>query len=533
MQKQKHCQNKQIREKSGNIHTKNNILIPNSNMHKRANILMTKGIPSENIKKILINNNAHEKSRNKNKNKNTALEDKILMKRPQIRIKMNSLKHNNKNRNSISSEKSNSKIKCKVHKIKPETAKNKNINSHKRNKINYNIADLNKEISNLTQINDINDERRKREDVFIAYYNYIQEQSIQKLSSHLDTLIIDQNKNKSKKDFPEERKYSNLFQVPKTNVYRKIIQRKKNWYKNSNDSFQNDDLLCDEQKDFFSHKNNQEILYDQKINSIKKRIKMLPNLKKTHLNNGKSGTIDWNKNNLILMTSLSHNNDSKINMNLNMNMNNQSEIRRKDNYFNFNFDNIQNRKLLKHHFTDLRFKKNYNIGTPKLNNVMINSNDLNDFSSIRKENTLNLEYYLAKNENNNFGTNNGFTLYSSNTSEYNTVNTLNNSEKKYPFKSNLSGKKIYIKKPLSGKKSITYNNSKKKTLINVVTSIEYANGNNKKSNNILKDKIIILSEVDSNGKINIKIKKNKNCIEKVLRNNSINKSKNKVYLQKK
>ena len=49
----------------------------------------------------------------------------------------------------------------------------------------------------------------------------------------------------------------------------------------------------------------------------------------------------------------------------------------------------------------------------------------------------------------------------------------------------------------------------------------------------MKDKIIILSEVDSNGKINIKVKKNKNCIEKVLRNNSFNQPKIKVYLQKK
>ena len=520
MQEQKHYQIKQIRGKSGNIHYKTNILIPNSNLHKKANILMTKEIPSKNIRKILINNNVHEKSRNSN----TVFEEKILLQRPQIKIKMNSLKHNNKNRNSISSEKSNSKIKCKVHKIKPETTKHKNISRHKTNKINYNIADLNKEISNLTQINN---EPRKRENTFIAYYNYIQEKSLQKLSSHLDTLIVDQNKNK--KDFQEKRKYSNIFNGSKTNVYRKKIRRKKNWFMNSNDSYQNEDLLCDEQKDNKNQKNNLDILYDQKKNSIKKRIKIGSNLNKMHLslNNDKSGNIDWNKNNLILMTSLSHKNDR----NLNINMNKPSEIRRKYNYFNF--DNNQNHKLIKQHFTDLRYKKNYNIGTPKLNNVMINSNDINDYSTIKYENTLNLGYYLAKNENNNFGTNKGFTLYSSNTSEYNTVNTLNNSEKKYPFENNLSRKNIYIKKPLSGKKNITYNNSKKKALRNVVTSIEYANGNNKKSNDIMKDKIIILSEVDSNGKINIKVKKNKNCIEKVLRNNSFNKPKIKVYLQKK
>ena len=316
-----------------------------------------------------------------------------------------------------------------------------------------------------------------------------------------------------------------------THVYRKKIQRKKNWNKDKdiNNSYQSGNLLSNKQK------NKKDILYNQKKYSIKNRVNLLgQNMdNKVHLslNNAKSGNFDINKNtnNLILLTSLSHkkNADTNTNANINMNMN-----MNKQNIY-FNCEHVPNNKLIKHYFTDLRYKKDYSIrtGTQKLNNnnnnAMINSGNLNDYSNINYESILNLDYYLAKKENNNFGKNknnkNCFTLYSNNTSEYNTVNTLNN----------YSPRKIYIRKPFSGKKSFTKNNSKKKVLRNVITSIEYSNENFKKSNNFHKAKKIILSEVGSNGKINIKIKKNKNCIEKVLRNNSFNKSKVKAYLQKK
>ena len=65
-----------------------------------------------------------------------------------------------------------------------------------------------------------------------------------------------------------------------------------------------------------------------------------------------------------------------------------------------------------------------------------------------------------------------------------------------------------------------------KKLRNMVTSIEYSNKNNKKSYNNIGDKNIIMSEIDKNGKINIKVKEMKNSIEKILRENSFNKRRN-------
>ena len=117
-------------DKSIIIHRKKPyILIPNSTTRQKSNILLTKEIPSKNIRKRILNKKVQEKSRNNN----IALEEKILLKRPQIKIKMQSLKHNNKNRNTISSEKNNSQLKCKVHEIKPQTTKNKNIHNQGRN----------------------------------------------------------------------------------------------------------------------------------------------------------------------------------------------------------------------------------------------------------------------------------------------------------------------------------------------------------------------------------------------------------------
>ena len=164
---------------------------------------------------------------------------------------------------------------------------------------------------------------------------------------------------------------------------------------------------------------------------------------------------------------------------------------------------------------------------------------------------------MGNNEINFFGPKkNCITLYSNNTSEYNTVNTLNNSEKniiKFPsrkepdncnikFKNNtiikkipfqkikLPQKKIYIKDDFLISKRTTTSNSKNKRLRNVVTSIEYRNKNNKKSNNCFKDKNIILSEIDQNGKINIRVREMKNSIEKIIRENSFNKGKNETCL---
>ena len=100
-----------------------------------------------------------------------------------------------------------------------------------------------------------------------------------------------------------------------------------------------------------------------------------------------------------------------------------------------------------------------------------------------------------------------------------------------PFQINkLSQKQIFIRNDFMGNKNIISNNSINKKLRNMVTSIEYSNKNNKKSYNNIGDKNIIMSEIDKNGKINIRVKEMKNSIEKILRENSFNKRRNDVNL---
>ena len=92
-------------------------------------------------------------------NDNTNIEEKILLQRPKIKIKMHSLKHNNINRNTISTEKNNSQIKCKIHIIKTKTSK------HNNNKI-FNLSDHKK-----TQKNKNNKKHQKKNKLWYNQYD--------------------------------------------------------------------------------------------------------------------------------------------------------------------------------------------------------------------------------------------------------------------------------------------------------------------------------------------------------------------------
>ena len=88
------------------------------------------------------------------------------------------------------------------------------------------------------------------------------------------------------------------------------------------------------------------------------------------------------------------------------------------------------------------------------------------------------------------------------------------------------------KNELLNKKKTIKNNTKQKKLKNVITSIQYRNNKSPiRNNNELKDKNIILSEYDKNGKINIKVKKLNKSIEKILRENSTQKARTIYYLK--
>ena len=601
-----------------------NILFPNKILNERKIIPFYFPL-KPNISRDNLSSKQYRKLSNYNiyeniLNNNTAIEENILLHRPQIQIKIHSLKHSN--RNTLPSEKTNSQIKCKVHKIKPKPINNNKIidlsksnrkkiqNNKNKNKVNFNRIDINKDILNITEFNK---KQNNEEKSFLYFYNIAQEKSLKKLNSHLDNLIGNKNKaiseyednnNIYKFEKMKENRFKNIINYSNNNIYRKKVQRKKNNYNENNIPINDNNLLNSGEKNNLNYLNKQDILNIQDENLIKNRLKTkrtqkfictrnnYQNSNKINYfsNNYKSGNYNYNQNtNSILLTSLSHIKNTNTNNNYN-NTNKKtefsSEIKGKEE--KINIENAQNQKLifnnkkqksntinfieiLKHDpynkkdyltskkcdLTEIRHKKHYTLRTPKLSNIIPNSYNLEDFT-YSNENTFNFNYFLGKNDINNQGGNKKcITLYSNNTSEYNTVNTLNNSEKnimkfpcretnkinlnfknnniiktnKFPFQnSNLSQKKIYIRNELLGEKNISNNNSKNKKLRNVVTSIEYSNRSNKKLNNYLKDKNIIMSEIGPNGKINIKVREMKNSIEKILRENSFNKTRNALCL---
>ena len=579
---------------------------------KKMNILFPSTIPNERsntpyyqaFNSILTNNVINEKNSKNSSNFNyqhylnfTNIEEDILFQRPKIKIKMHSLKHNNISRNTISSEKNNNQIKCKVHKIKA----NKSLNSkrtnilnlsksrNKANKIkqkkinyNYNLVNVNQlDINELTMPN-------KNEKTFINYYNLMQESRLKKLSNHLDNLIgnkiqlkygnthselnedIIANFNDKNKDnenmsirLAKKEKINNPNNLGNISVYRKKIQRKKN-YDNNNNKNPKDNLLI---KNRLKQNNNRTHKFICKRTNYQS-----PNNFSLFSNNFQSRNYKINQNKSILLSSLIHKENKNLNFPNEISVeddsknlkfipknklifNNNTTQNEKGNTFNCldmfrPHNNIENYSLKRSYNTDLRYKKHFIIKTPKSSNLYSNSNNKDDFIHSNYENTLNL---LGVNEkNNNYLNKNYLTLYSNNTSEYNTVNSLNNSEKnilifsnenncklnnnknQFIFQNNnLSQKKIYVKSTkndLRDKKIISQNISKNKKLKNVITSIEYSNRNNNKTNKYLKDKNIILSEIDQNGKVNIKVREMKNSIEKILRENSFHKSKNTACL---
>ena len=605
---------------------KSNLLIPmniSNESRNRPLLQPTKTNISTDVKdeKLIINKNIYKNILKQN----NFIEDNILLERPKVKIKMNSLKHNNTNKNTVSSKKSNNQIKCKVHKLKPENSKyiNKkfdnlsksNIKTKQSNlsKINYGIIDLNKNVLDLKEkINEL----IKKDKSYINYYNIIQEKSLDKLSKHLDNLIGE--KLQSKSEYPDNneknesiKKNSHFNHIDSvksekklnlkndvkindydTNVYRKKIQRKINVYPKIN-TFPDNNFLTFEHNSTINN-DKEEILKTEQCNKTNKnKNKIKPN--KTHnfitnrnnnLNkkyiNEKTNLNNY-INNSILMSTFSFKKNKKTKLNANISRNHLSELISK-NELN-DFDNIKGENLVfnnnetfkdniynyievikpeikyenysskKSNYTKIRTKNNYNFDILK-NNVIVNRSNLEDITNYSKnDNSFNYKF-LGNNENNNLNLyKNNNALYSNNSSQFNTVNTLNNSEKnilKIPYhkkndkknnksnenetinynnnslikKINFTSKKINMKSDdLLNGQNITPHNSINKKLKNVVTSIEYYNRNYKEPNYELKDKNIILSEVDQNGKINIKVKEMKNSIEKILRDNSFKKTK--------
>ena len=199
-----------------------------------SNHIMRKDIPKKKFTNITIGNTL-------NNNNITEIEERILLHRPKVKIKLHSSKHDNLYRHTISSEKNNNNITCKIHKVKLSKPKREDeittvrTSSHKnnhQNNCNYRIIKQTDESNNnnLSMLNS---------------YNNVQEKSLQILSNQLDNLIgankglrtelslyntINTNDNKCK-DINNEPNMKCIFNYNnkcKTNVYRRKLKRKIN-----------------------------------------------------------------------------------------------------------------------------------------------------------------------------------------------------------------------------------------------------------------------------------------------------------------
>ena len=223
---------------------KTNLLIPANKGVKKpkyfhplnqniSNDIMRKDIPKKTLTNIMSGNTL-------NHNNITAIEERILLQRPKVRIKIHSSKHDNSYRHTISSEKNNNNITYKIHKVKISKPKRDGMatvrtSSHKnnnQNNCNYRVIKQTDESNNynLSMLNN---------------YNAVQEKSLQILSNQLDNLIGANKGLKSELSFyntfnfndnictdinnePNMKCIFNYNNKCKTNVYRKKLQKKIN-----------------------------------------------------------------------------------------------------------------------------------------------------------------------------------------------------------------------------------------------------------------------------------------------------------------
>ena len=530
------------------------------------------------------------------------IKEKLLIQNSKIKTKMHSLKHNNIYQN-ITPDRSNKQFKINEHNDKTPIIKSSDRNYFKmsdfkniiniKKQTNFNITNLNNDKKNLSNANISNSGKKNREKELslVNYYNFMQKRNLKILSNNLNNLIV--NRLESKSEIPgfnkrNEHNYrsnnDNILEnvesekdiysknkLCNTNVYRKKIQRKKNYYLNSNSELNNPmlgpkiKLQNMNKSQIINQINNNNIHNNKLLTNREEKFIYKRNIQTQPSNESRSITYN-NLNTSILINPFINRKKTNSNNNIidkiNINHNYMSEDRPKKGYINT--DNINNliinnkentinfievikpeykreeNVLLNKNYSDIRYKKKYNFNTPKAkNNITTQVEDRGPIQDY--ENIFNFNYFINTNDNKANLTNKCITLYSNMSSQYNTVNTLNNSDKnilkenkmninfkgisnidinkiKLPVLGNYNyQKRIYIKR-----KNTDTTNSKNKKLRNVITSIEYNNINNR--NNKSNEKNLILSEVDQNGKVNIRVREMKNSIEKIIRESSKNKS---------
>ena len=561
---------------------KSNLLIPVTKRGKKpkyfypinqsiSNHIIRKDIPKRKLTNTMRGNTL-------NNSNITEIEERILLQRPKVKIKLHSSKNDNLLWHTISSEKSNNTITYKIHKVKLNTSKQNVMaterasshNNNDQNNYNYTVIKQKDESNNniLSMLNS---------------YNNIQEKNLQILSNKLDNLIeankelrsehsfnkINNNNGNICKDLNNEPNLKCILNYNikcKTNVYRRKVKRKVNNLTNKIkflDLDSRNNLNEKNKSNILDKKHHSFLPYDNQITNKTYKISFLRKINKKQnkpistTKNIDSSSIMKNQNNLASTTSsdftkniaklnfnylsskMSNNGHLKIGSNNNLIFNNKSntitftEINEPQN--NEEENTLVNKNYLT--LVNSKYSYRYNYNTPKSNELPLYSKNTEEETQ-SNENTKNYNY-KKQNDNKNKAKANQYTTIYSNSSQFNTINTLNNSnnniltsgcQKKTETK--IKHKKIITDKTKNTylndvcnnqRKFISSNNSKKRKLKNLITSIE---GNRNNTN----DKNIILSEVGLNGKINnIKIKPMENSIEKIMKQNNIEK-KNNAYI---
>ena len=554
----------------------NNVLVRNKGQFLSPSDVSNN--PKKKIKAIKSFQRLNERIDSMPNNKYISYETDYSVEKPKIKIRIHSITRNNTNINSISSDTTNNSIKYKIHKIKPYNVKSRerlktnnkpivHINIKKKN-----IGSIQNSIGNSPK--NLNNFRNKEYSNINHYYNMIQEKNLIDLNNNIENLIKEQNisnqksprnnifeskiKNIIKSNNEKNKSYNNInnktVELNNSNnmIYKKKIQKKKInlQYNDYSDTFSKIKYLNldkeNEKKVINTVDKNIKLDNNILTNKNTKTYKLIyDNCQTPHLLTNTSDEdkkfIYYNSKNNSSMVLSPFQSQTSNNFNLKKEQkkknyikiesyNRASEFNEKNNIKTseiINYENIKEKlkvkenEITKNKISNDRNQKTPNFKTIKSNGDMdINSNKLNKMNYYNKNNLstiINNQQIVA----------NSYSI-----SDFNTFNTLNNSERNinnrnHDLKNKLNLKtmkeKFYRLEYINVKENNNteqinrkINKSGKKQLKNIITSIECINQDVKKDN----QKNVILSEFGKNGKLNIRLKKMNNSIEKVIKDNS-------------
>ena len=515
--------------------SKNEILSNQRNEDKIFNTMQT----NSNYEDILNYNTLNELN-----------DDKLLFERPKVKVKLYSTRHNNKKRNTLSSEKNNNPIKYRIHKNKPKNLKcsketifspSKSNDKLKTNPnaINFNLINSKQNSFDSSETNSIS--KNKEYTSINYYYNLMQAKNLNKLNNDIENIISNSFNKIAKNERKDNSEMINKTYC-KTNknidnkkiIYKKKLERTKN--KNSG-TFSN--LTCLERE-------RDKKIINKCIYDINNHINTSHNNNKTyelmtydyrspikndifHNNDNDIDKIDYcYKNSYILLPSYNKKNKNykeyiKIeNNNINdliINNNNKGET------INFMDIDKQDNKLEtfdknKNYNTVLRNKKSFDFNTTKnsSNNILIKKIKLKGLKN--KINGMNrVNYYIKNNLNININENINNNI---NNNNINNNKNINNTFSNCVNNNNVLGNSKYISDNNIIYSSKTHNIPKKKNAPICYNNV-IINENKKNSfnygfndNYLNNPQITFDDKSDELNKQNLQIKKTKKKLKNVI-----------------